>query len=70
MSPSGVSTSTSVPEKTALSVEFLPSDDFRQGPRPSAAIQDYDRANGLYLLERWAVTGESTLATLSVRSPG
>ena len=38
---------------------------------PLPAIQDYDRANGLYLLERWVVDGEPRLASLSVQtSPG
>lgn len=54
-----------------LTVQFVPPPNFRQDPRPSPAIQQYDRDNGLYVLERWAVTGESTFATLSVQTnPG
>lgn len=53
-----------------LTVQFATPDHFRQDPMPGPAIQDYDRANGLYLVERWA-TGELTFATLSVQArPG
>lgn len=54
-----------------LSIQFIPPNDFHQDPMPLPAIQDYDRANGLYLLERWVVDGEPRLASLSVQtSPG
>lgn len=55
----------------SVTVQFTPPSSFRQDPRPSAAIQDYDRAHGLYVLERWLVQGDPTMATFSVQSnPG
>lgn len=54
-----------------ITVQFTPPVQFRQDPRPNPAIQDCDRVNGLYLLERWRVEGEPILATLSVQAnPG
>ena len=54
-----------------ITIRFDPPSDFRQDPLPLPTIQDYDRANGLFLLERWAVADEPYLAGLSVQAnPG
>lgn len=54
-----------------VTVQFTPPSNFRQDPRPSYAIQDYDRAHGLFVLERWLVPGDAALATFSVQAnPG
>ena len=54
-----------------VTVTFTPPSNFRQDPRPLNAIQDYDRANGLYVLERWWVPDEAAMATFSVQTnPG
>ena len=54
-----------------VTVRFTPPSNFSQDPRPLNAIQDYDRANGLYVLERWWVPDEAAMATFSVQAnPG
>ena len=54
-----------------VTVKFTPPSSFRQDPVPLYAIQDFDRANGLYILERWWVPGERRMATFSVQvNPG
>ena len=54
-----------------VTVQFTPPSNFRQDPRPSDAIQDYDRANGLYVFERWLVSDDATMASFSVQTnPG
>jgi hypothetical protein len=54
-----------------VTVQFTPPSNFRQDPRPSYAIQDYDRAHGFYVLERWLVPGDATMASFSVQTnPG
>ncbi len=54
-----------------VTVQFTPPSNFRQDPRPSYAIQDYDRAHGVFVLERWLVPGDAALATFAVQAnPG
>jgi|tagenome__1003787_1003787.scaffolds.fasta_scaffold20955903_4 hypothetical protein len=54
-----------------LTVHFTPPADFRQSPRPLYAISEFDRANGLYALERWAVLDQPVFAGLSIQAnPG
>jgi len=54
-----------------VTVRFTPPSHFRQDPRPAYALQDYDRAHGLYVLERWLVPGDPTMASFSVQTnPG
>lgn len=54
-----------------ITLRFDPPGDFRQDLFSLPPVQDYDRANGLFLLERWAVVGEPKLAGLSVQAnPG
>jgi len=54
-----------------VTVQFTPPSNFRQDPRPSDAIQDYGRANGLYVFERWLVSDDATMASFSVQTnPG
>lgn len=53
-----------------LTIRFDPPAEFRPDPVPLAAVGDCDRANGLYLLERWFV-GEPSFAGLTVQAnPG
>ena len=55
----------------ALTIRFDPPDDFTADPRPPPAVGDCDRANGLYLLERWFLPEERAFAGLSVQAnPG
>ena len=51
-----------------VTVQFTPPSNFRQDPGPLFAIQDYDRANGLFVLERWLVPGDTSMATFSVQT--
>ena len=52
-------------------MQFTPPSRFRQDPSPLNAIQDYDRAKGLYVLERWSVPSEHRMASFSVQiNPG
>ncbi len=54
-----------------VTVRFAPPANFRQDPRPLSALDDYSRANGLYVLERWWVPDEASMATFSVQvNPG
>jgi hypothetical protein len=54
-----------------MTVNFTPPETLRQTPLPLPAITDFDRANGLYVLERWLVIDEPTFATLSIQAnPG
>ena len=54
-----------------VTVRFAPPADSHQDPRPLSALDDYSRANGLYVLERWWVPDEASMATFSVQvNPG
>ena len=54
-----------------LTIRFDPPERFSPDPIPLPAVGDCDRANGLYLLERWFIPDEAAFAGLSVQAnPG
>lgn len=54
-----------------LTITFDPPERFTADPIPLPAVGDCDRANGLYLLERWFIPDADTFAGLSVQAnPG
>ncbi len=50
-----------------VTVRFAPPTNFLKDPRALSALDDYRRANGLFVLERWWVSGEGAMATFSVQ---
>jgi hypothetical protein len=54
-----------------LTVAFDPPDEFQADPIPPPPVGDCDRANGLYLLERWFVPDPPEIVGMSVSAnPG
>lgn len=54
-----------------LTIRFDPPDEFRSDPLPRPAVSDCDRANGLWLLERWFIETERAFTGLTVQAnPG
>jgi hypothetical protein len=51
-----------------LTIGFDPPAWFADDPIPLPAVGDCDRANGLYLLERWFIPDDATFAGLSVQA--